>query len=88
MSERDTKEIPCQRAMVKDGFLLWFPPWQANVFLWFPSLVFLWFPSWQETFFMVSVVGFLMVSVVAGKRFLMVSVLAAASEGRGAQRVG
>ena len=37
MSERDTKEIPCQRAMVKDGFF--------------------------------------MVSVVAGKRFLMVSVV-------------
>ena len=35
---------------------------------------FLWFPSSQETFFMVSVVGFLMVSVVAGKRLFMVSV--------------
>ena len=36
-------------------------------FYWFPSLDFLWFPSWQDFLFMVSVVGFLMVSVVAGK---------------------
>ena len=29
-------------------FLLWFPSWQENVVLWFPSLVFPWFPSWQR----------------------------------------
>ena len=31
-------------------FLLWFPSWQENDCLWFPSLVVLWFPSWQGMF--------------------------------------
>ena len=35
MSERDSEETPCQRAMVKDISFLWFPSWQANFFLFF-----------------------------------------------------
>ena len=32
--------------------VLWFPSWQENICLWFPSLGFcLWFPSWQGTLY-------------------------------------
>ena len=42
----------------------------------------------KDRFLMVSIVCFFMVPVVAGKTFFMVSAIAAASEGRGAQRAG
>ena len=50
MAERDSKETPCQKAMVKDGFLM-------------VSVVA------GKHLFMVSVVGFLMVPLVAGNVF-------------------
>ena len=70
-------------------FSLWFPSWQVTFSFMVSAVarnVFLWFPSWQgtffygfrrgrERFFMVSVVGILMVSVVARNVFLMVSVV-------------
>ena len=59
----------------RQDVLLWFPSsTSSNVLCWFPSLVCWWFPSSQETL----VYGFrrwlFMVSVVAGKRVVMVSV--------------
>ena len=49
MPERDNKETPCQRAMVKDGFLIVSAVAGKRCFYGFRRC-FLWFPSWQGTF--------------------------------------
>ena len=49
MPERDSKETPCQRAMVKDVFL-WFPSWQANVAYGFHRWLFDGFRRGRERF--------------------------------------
>ena len=61
MSEHDSKETPCQWAMVKDGFL-WFPSWQANAFYGF-----------RRWLFMVSVVAGNICLWFQSLAFLMVS---------------
>ena len=66
---------------------LWFPsPTSSNDFYGFHRCFFNGSRRGRERFLMVSVVGFLMVSVVAGKHYFMVSVLAAASDKRGLRR--
>ena len=58
MSERDNKEIPCQRAMVKDVFVYGFRRGRQTFLMVSVVGCFYGFCRGRELVFMVSVVGF------------------------------